>query len=344
MFNKDNYDKVKNIEHVKYLESNKYATSSHFIVDEFNSNNIYGQIDIIALIDKDSITTNINTLEMKDNEVICPKKFYPHELYINRKMQIIDSLYINGDNLIGTSFNVKSKNNDNLDEIVNLKVIGTYDNKQFSSSNTCYVTKTGYDKIASQYSHASSSEYENGKIETEYFGYDDLYVIVDDNKNIDDVKNALSELNISYNDLVTIDKQSMNIFSLIPLFIFLIVMIISLNVIYNFMIKKCQYNLKSYGILKTSGFTNKDINRISFIENVVVAIISTILAFILYLLLYNFIVNKLLVELVYSNNSIPIPYFLILVTLIIIIIIILIANNYINKKALKNSIQKLLEG
>ena len=99
--------------------------------------------------------------------------------------------------------------------------------------NGCYISETAYDQIVSPYEATITNYLEDGSIVTENIDYTGNIVIIDEYKNVKNVKNKLEEMGFSVSNAFYIDNQILKSIFTIPLLISLIVIILSLNIIYS---------------------------------------------------------------------------------------------------------------
>ncbi len=348
--NEDTFDEVSNLDYIDYVDSNKYISGGEFLVPEFNTTNIDGSIIDGSIFFKPIL--NEETLEIiegqnvkKSGEVICPAKFYPHSTYIDdtTNQKIINSLHLNSKDIIGKSFNVISSNEDYQGKEYEFTIVGTHANKQFDYLNTCYLSKEDYDKISSKYASISGYIDENGIEHQEYNEYNGLMIVVDDVKHIDSVSKQLIEMGYLPQENFIFDTELLNYIAYIPLLLCIIVIIITLNIVYAFLLKKCNYNKKNYGILKSCGYTNKEIINVEKWSTIIVFFISCLISLLIYFIVYFIAQNTILVEFVYNNYTLPIPYLYLILLVAIFLLVFIKFENRIITKILDKDVQYLLE-
>ena len=201
-----------------------------------------------------------------------------------------------------------------------------------------------FDKIAKDYSTMSGENDENGNIIYIPNPYKYLMLQVDSYQNIDEVLQNLTTKGFSYDYAVTTNDQFIALLIYIPIFISIIVIIISLNITYSFLRKKNTYNQKTYGILKSLGFTNFMIYKLELLENIIIFLISFLISLVIYLFGCWFIQTNLLIEFVYNNYALKIPWVYLVIFLFIFIFLIKLIETYLITKTLNNnSIKNLLK-
>lgn len=343
--NDDTKEEIAKIEHISNVISDKYSNGVEKEASEFNQENIPGSIFLKPIIDNDLLTVTEGRMPQNNGEMICAHKFYPHSSYIDEEFnqKIIHSLYLNSEDIIGRKISITSTNEDYLGKKYEFTIVGTYANKKFDDLNTCYIMIDDYDKISSKYATISGYVDEFGEEHKEYNEYNGLMVIVEDIKYLDEVTQKLQDLGYIPFPFIELDNEFLNYLIYIPLLLGIIILLITNNIIYAFLKKHIEYNKKNYGILKSCGYTNNDILKIEKSQTVFIYLTSVVISFILYFIIYYVIQNTLLVEFVYSNYQLPIPWLLLIVVLIFFFLLFIILDKIMIQKQLKQNIQNMLE-
>lgn len=332
-------EEINKLANIEYYTSDKYNLVFPTYVSEFNTQNEKGYLYLKALLKPEEIEIKSGRNIKSSGEVICPSNFYPYFGENN----IDKSLYLKGKNIIGRTFNIKSANEDKLNEIFNFKIVGVYKNKPFVESNTCYLSEEDLDLIGSKYSYVTSSKDSiTGEENTIYHEYKNNLVIVNIHSNLLSVVSEIKDAGYIA-DIAVLDDTLLQYLFYIPLFISLIVLIISINIIYNFVNKKVNNRSKHLGIMKSLGYENKELVKIEVLENLILATIGMLIAIFLLLIAYFVISDLFLAPFVYINYYVPIPIiFLILSSFFIILVIIFLTKKKVNK-TLKIRILNLLQ-
>jgi len=342
----EEYEKINKIDHVVFNVSTKYLNSAGGIIEEFNSDRLEGYLEIYPLINKDEITILNGTTINNNLEAICPQKFYPHEMMIKENGNLISKIYnsefIDGDKLIGSSFTIPSSNSSNPN--IKVKIVGTYNPKEiFGTINSCYISMEDFESIVFPYSLIMNWTDSEGNTHIENEEYSGRLVRVDKYEKIEFVVNELQKLGFSSYLTFTLDEGYLNLILYIPLFISIIVIIISYGLIRNFLIKKIKNRRNNYGILKSSGYTNNKIIKSELVENLIIFILEFIIAAILYFLTYNIVYNLILSEFIFNSASINIPFIIIIISIILLGCMIVFMNKRFLNKNLEFNIQDLLK-
>lgn len=343
----DDILKVSSIENVTFVGSTKYLNGSIVKVKDFDVDDLKGSIQIFPLISGRNIKSSYDENTLEEGKIICPKKFYPHSLALssdadNFDMGIVYSNVLNGEDYIGKKVEIKSESGE---QNYQFEIVGTYNqNESLNSINTCLVNIKDYDKLASPYSGIGYGVDNEGNEIVDYYEYEGLMVLVDKLDNISKVKSKLIELGYNVENYFVLDNQSIFVYIYIPLLICLIVLIVCINIIYNFIVKKTKEKLKVYGIQSAVGFENKLILNLDIWENIIVYGISFIFSFVIYYIVLQILIRTLLYEFVYNSVSIVVPVMLISVYFGVLLLFIVFVNRRLVTNILKRNTSKLLKG
>lgn len=343
----DDISKVGSIENVAFVGSTKYLNGSIVKVKDFDVADLKGSIQIFPLISGRNIKSSYDENTLEEGKIICPKKFYPHSLALssdadNFDMGIVYSDVLNGEDYIGKKVEIKSESGE---QNYQFEIVGTYNqNESLNSINTCLVNIKDYDKLASPYSGIGYGVDNEGNEIEDYYEYEGLMVLVDKLDNISKVKSKLIELGYNVENYFVLDNQSIFIYIYIPLLICLIVLIVCINIIYNFIVKKTKEKLRVYGIQSAVGFENKLILNLDIWENIIVYGISFIFSFVIYYIVLQILIRTLLYEFVYNSVSIVVPVMLISVYFGVLLLFIVFVNRRLVTNILKRNTSRLLKG
>lgn len=343
----DDILKVGSIEDVTFVGSTKYLNGSIVKVKDFDVDDLKGTIQIFPLIPGRNIKSSYDEDTLEEGKIICPKKFYPHSLALNSDadnfdMGIVYSNVLNGEDYIGKKVEIKSESDE---QNYQFEIVGTYNqNESLNSINTCLVNIKDYDKLASPYSGIGYGVDNEGNEIEDYYEYEGLMVLVDKLDNISKVKSKLIELGYNVENYFVLDNQSIFIYIYIPLLICLIVLIVCINIIYNFIVKKTKEKLRVYGIQSAVGFENKLILNLDIWENIIVYGISFIFSFVIYYIVLQILIRTLLYEFVYNSVSIVVPVMLISVYFGVLLLFIVYVNRRLVTNILKRNTSRLLKG
>ena len=343
----DDILKVGSIENVTFVGSTKYLNGSIVKVKDFDVDDLKGSIQIFPLISGRNIKSSYDENTLEEGKIICPKKFYPHSLALssdadNFDMGIVYSKVLNGFDYIGKKVEIKSESGE---QNYQFEIVGTYNqNESLNSINTCLVNIKDYDKLASPYSGIGYGVDNEGNEIEDYYEYEGLMVLVDKLDNISKVKSKLIELGYNVENYFVLDNQSVFIYIYIPLLICLIVLIVCINIIYNFIVKKTKEKLRVYGIQSAVGFENKLILNLDIWENIIVYGISFIFSFVIYYIVLQILIRTLLYEFVYNSVSVVVPVLFISMYFGVLLLFIVYVNRRLVTNILKRNTSRLLKG
>lgn len=343
----DDILKVGSIENVTFVGSTKYLNGSIVKVKDFDVADLKGSIQIFPLIPGRNIKSSYDENTLEEGKIICPKKFYPHSLALssdadNFDMGIVYSKVLNGFDYIGKKVEIKSESGE---QNYQFEIVGTYNqNESLNSINTCLVNIKDYDKLASPYSGIGYGVDNEGNEIEDYYEYEGLMVLVDKLDNISKVKSKLIELGYNVENYFVLDNQSIFIYIYIPLLICLIVLIVCINIIYNFIVKKTKEKLRVYGIQSAVGFENKLILNLDIWENIIVYGISFIFSFVIYYIVLQILIRTLLYEFVYNSVSVVVPVLFISMYFGVLLLFIVYVNRRLVTNILKRNTSRLLKG
>lgn len=334
-------EKLESYEHVSYAVPRKYASSSYRDFIDFDKDYVSGTLEIKPLIASDVLKLIDGKYPASENEMICSKKFYPYSLYLNDEyhtMKVYKDLFVDSKSLIGKTYNIKSYNEDFLDEEMTFEIVGTYKNKSLESASTCYILIDDYDKITSKYAGIKKYEDINHNEVVEYLEYSGYYLKVDKKSNVDKVINTLEKDGYNVEKYSSYDESLYYLFT-IPLVVCLITLIVCLNSIVLYCKKKFYNNVRNINLLNALGYSEKEIINLQFVESLIIIITSSFISFVIMLICFKIIENKYLSEFIYNNYFVPIPLILLLFSALLLILFIL----FITKKIVKTYFNKALD-
>lgn len=300
----DDYSFLDNNEHIVFHINSKYAG---FVIDTKITNKDT-ELFIKPLLDSNELSNK----KIGKNELICSN----YIMTVNQETEEYNGI-INTKKHLGKTI----KYNDQ-----SLKLTDTFSSRiNFNRLNTCYVSKETYEEIG-EYLEERSSE----------------TIRIDKKENINSIKSELFAKGLSVE--MKYENGQVNLFILISICIALIITIISFTILYNFIKKKTIYRLKRYGILKTSGYKDKDIVKLEVIENTIILATSFIISYIIFIFAYKNITISILSEfLAESIITYYIPLAIPIISFIVGLILILISINILLKHYFKYDISEMLE-
>lgn len=311
-YTKEIKEQLEAIEHVISVDLD--MSSNSYLVKEFDSITP-GLITIYPLIDKNDIQIIKGTNIQNKYDMVCPNLFYPHEAY----EKIYKEDYLKGKDIVNKSIVINNQT---------FTITGTYDASKIRNSlNECFISKNIFQSL-------NSTEINNSYINIRVDKQENRHEVIKELNNIGITNININLININYSLIY------------ISIFITIIILLISFALIYNFIKKKLRYRLYNYGILKASGYQNKEIFKLDILENLILSTICFIVSAITFYIVYNLIINNIssLNYFIYTSEiNLEINYLYILLSYIFIIIMIFIATKYLNYKYINQSINYLLK-
>ncbi len=305
---------MENIPHIEAYYSTKYM--GYYYVDDislFKEKNHTGEISLEPVItSKDLLTSkNLELSPETSGYAVCPKEFYPSSETETGEVNYLRML--KGSDFLSKTFMVDG---------INFEVTDTYDsNLNVRNKNTCFISFKDYKTLMDK---RRPEEIEGFVLQ------------IDDAKNVEEVVNYLKENNIKYNRTLTLTYDEINPIKAISLGVTVISLVVALIVSMVIILKKNNYNEKYYLLLKSLGYMDSDIKKISMFELVMVFFISLIIGFILFYITLLVIKYGFLSVNLYSTAGFQVEYLLnIIVSLILLLSLILINNKNISKRLKK---------
>lgn len=370
-------EKIENIDHVdmvigeyeeniygyKYCEQLKTKDADGYV--KINSINIKTCPDITKgrkLQEDDKYVLIIPTKIYADSEGE-PTRF--RDIYIEKRNLNIE--YINGEDLVGKKITIsfEASNGNTLEK--QFEIIGTYDSNLYNDMSTLYAPKEIIKEI-------------NLELNPDLLPELEISVVVDKIKNVELVKNELisqglyeksailqeaqkgdtSETEANISRVTNINVETMNIMKKLIIFLLFASILIFLSFLITTNINKTYLSSTEIGVLKAEGYTNKDIQKMTIIENIIVCIISIIVSFIVFILIIN--ISNIIMDYIIEKDTIGLtmneireqlfyirqipkkinPLFVLGISVLIIIIEV-INTIFINKKILRKNIRELLK-
>ena len=310
-------DTIKNIKHISYTYSSKYAFTS--IESSFKNNYFDG---IITLMPSKLINNN----NLSNGEVICPINFYPSssadELLVN------NSKSLSGKSLLNKTFTIKYN-----DYIKELKIISLYDSVSTSTiANTCYVSDGLITEIR---------DYQESSNEGVIYG---IIAVVDKKENVNDVLNKLTNLGFDASIELEADTSMFNNINIICNTLSIIITLALILIIYFYIKKKIYNDNKNIGILRSIGFNKLNLYLYYLNEILLLSLISFIISVIIFIGLF-FLIKYIYIN-KYINKIVQISLYLkdFVIPIIIIIILPLLASSIMVIKKIRCNIITLIGG
>lgn len=239
------------------------------------------------------------------DSIIIPSNIYANSEAVDIDNPISDEEYVKGDTLLNKDIEIQFKTDENKIYTKSFKVVGIFDSDKYQNTSMPYITEQTAKKINE----------EIGYFPDEYY----MEIVVDNFKNIENVENELYNEKIISNDGIIneaqddsevgntqevnfattthISIQTQRLIEKIMLYMLIIIIVILISILLVTNVNKSYISKTEIAILKVEGYTNKEIQRITIFENIIVFLISMLLAFIGFEILkfiMNYILNYLL--------------------------------------------------
>lgn len=344
-YNSQNIEKLKNIEHVRFVGSDRLYHSVFTHAKEFDKSFATAYIKILPVIDENQLKVVSGKKQINNGEALCPMKFYPYDDMAHD--YIVDSEVIKGKNLINRTFTSETVKDYllNPDDVYykEFKIVGVYDQSyNMASLDRCYITIDDFLEIAPLYSSYGEWTDIDGNIHREAQEFNSIYVVVDDYKNVSSVMNELRRLEFVFESASGYDEEDSALYVIVPLFISIAIMIIVINIIHNFNNKKMKQRMTYYGLLKAIGYDNQTIEKNQLLESIICYMISFVISFSIVLIGFILVKKYLLFEYVLEGLIINFPLLILICGFVITLFILFIINKKILNKRLKYTAQELI--
>ena len=239
--------------------------------------------------------------------IIIPDKIYADSNIRTFENPILENEYINGEDLLGKNIIMEIERDDKV-LYKDFEVIGIYDSNKYDDTKTIYMPEMTIKEL-------------NRELEV-YFSEFYMDIVVDKVENLNEVRNNLIkegilnrsniQIDASNNEEITIEDsnfisttninietlkiiRNITYFLALSSFIILIVLLITTN------INKTYISATELGIMKIEGYENKYIHLIIIFENIIICIISFIIALILFKILQ--IIGNSLIDYFIQKNT-----------------------------------------
>lgn len=248
------------------------------------------------------------------DSIIIPSNIYANSEAVDIDNPISDEEYVKGDTLLNKDIEIQFKTDENKIYTKSFKVVGIFDSDKYQNTSMPYITEQTAKKINE----------EIGYFPDEYY----MEIVVDNFKNIENVENELYNEKIISNDGIIneaqddsevgntqevnfattthISIQTQRLIEKIMLYMLIIIIVILISILLVTNVNKSYISKTEIAILKVEGYTNKEIQRITIFENIIVFLISMLLAFIGFEILkfiMNYILNCLLQTDILNNMN-----------------------------------------
>ena len=317
--------KIRKMNHIVDLYTSQY--DSMFLESSFANEKIDGKLELIY---GSTATLPISIIGStytanQHNVAICPKEFYPDSSIYNAKIN--KKNVIDGNTLLDKVFTVKyysyyfdgMKSTVKKEYTKDFKIIGLYDSKSvMNMNNQCYIPVSDLKDMADT---VLDNEMSNA-----------IYVfnaVVDNNKNINSVVNELRDA--GFNEVVIknqIDQKTVNIITISLYIIAALVLIVAFFVSLSYTKKKVLLMKQNIGVLRTSGYSKKDILKLCLTDFNMITIFSFVFGLTLFILIYTILRKSLFDSFAYLGISIALDIKSYIYAFVFVVIIPLIVACY----------------
>lgn len=329
-------DKLETLYNTEHIISMLKISSSYLLIHTSE----YEEIEISPINEKalPKITDGVSNLG--NGNLICPEVLIPYANLLEN-LKITTDKSFTTKNLFNQPFTATFTNSiyDDNYEIVSTEtmdkiftIVGTYDSSKYAKKNNeCFVSIDDYNEIENFYEKNDNIETHDSK---------SYFIIIDEFKNLNIVKEVISNLDLYYDDYVTIDFPTVSGIVTICI-ILLITFILVVYIIINFNIKKdLVMREKEILLYKSIGYSKKNIIKIYYLEYLINLIIILFISLVISTIMCLIIKMKLSPIALFQVFQIEISYIEYLSIIIIGIIypsIIIISklNIIINKRQIK---------
>ena len=294
-------EEIEQIDHVEWVYNQEVTlVYTSFICDEFINGEANGRVRLYPITNKvyPELFAGRTIYEGEENVALIPSKIYASSYFRDIQSLIKDDEYLNGLDFLGQELTFRD-DDENLE--YTFTVVGVYDSDKNNNYENIYIPEETVRKINEHVSY-----------KPEDFSFT---VVVDNLKNIKYVEQQMTEKklmnksaiveqfsqymgsstvksNIAGVTSINVDTQEVIRYVTLGLLIMVSIILIIMLLITNF--NKSYLSTTEIGLKKIEGYTNRDIQKIAIIENILLCFISVIIALIITFLivqLFNVIVN-----------------------------------------------------
>lgn len=269
----------------------------------------------------------------KETEIICPRIFFPDDNLENNpslKNRQLIRMKAHLNSVFTTNYNIYIDDENYETKTLELPVVGIYDNNpSYIDENICYASRSLVSKIfLDSYKNIDLS----GQI-------DSILIQIDDVKNIDKVKKSVSEKKYLITNAVSVNFDFINFTKYLAYLVVISTLIISILLI-TYINKKGMVDKKSdINILRSLGYSKKELNNIFYLENFYIVFLTTIISSAI-LLILSLSIN-LIVEInpfIFQKIPISISFTAIIISVLVNLLSLFVTTYFYKKKVVTNNI------
>lgn len=325
-------EKLRKIDHIDevYID---YENQYSVYLKKIGNNEVKGSFYLIGS-NKQMLSNISNGGKVLDKyDMICPKKFYPSD-NIEENHFIKSNNIIIIDNMIGSTFKayyykyIDDKNSEikNID----LNLVGTYaNNTSYIDENVCYVSR---ELITDIFNDA----YENVNMSNQI---NSLIIRIDNINNYESVKDQIRNLNYDLSSMFLLNSKFLDFVKLLTIILTAFSLVITFIIILNLNKKRIIDKAKEFGILRSIGFSKKELNKLLIVENSIIFVES--LFWIVLLSFGIFYILKIIIlvyPFIFEKVPISINYLSLLISSVNIFVILVLSVIFYKKRIITDNV------
>lgn len=325
-------EQLKKINHVVEV----FPDSGFFITTGIKSTDFSGTFSLTGVSQKTAPSITSGEMMMKENDIICPEKFYPDENILENE-EISFNKFIDMKKYVGKEVTITyDKFIDETDtkfETKKLNIVGTYKNNvAYVDENNCYAHYNLIKKIFDDaYEKVDMSSQVNS-----------IMVQIDSPNNLNYVIKSINKLGHNVTQSLSFDPTLLNIINVVVYVVLVICFALSISIILYINNKEFNKKITSINILRSLGFRTDEIFKINYFEKNIFSIFIVVILFIILLLLFiGYKIIILIHPFAFSKIPISLNWLSIIISILMIFISLNISTYYFNKK-INNS--NIIEG
>lgn len=271
------------------------------------------------------------------NEIICAINFNPNSKIYQSDFAKDTSIDLS--NQIGKTMKIKFAGSNNYEE---LTIVGLYDSDyDYSAGDTCYATFETVRNLNETYQPDvfDAEKISQDGIETKL----PIYFIIDNAKNTDYVLENLESNGFYAERVITINTKTGDSIIKVLMILACIMCLLSFIIILLNNLNRINNRKKEFAIMKSVGYTQKNINELLYTESLLMSIISVFLS-VIFSSIALFIMKKyfLTTSVEFSRMNLNISLLSIIISCLIVIVISFLSSHISVKKIEEINIISLL--
>lgn len=260
-YDSDREEVKNNLNNIKHIEEvfEPYQDALYINLEKIDNKEYNGRFILAG--------RNVQDLKMmshkysQKNDIICPSNFYYSDDLTSKKfIKKNDLIKLSNNNF--ESFYYKRNNDDTIAEkkIINLKVVDTFENNKYIiDENICYASR---DLLSDIYYDTYPSNFFDGQVDSIIFS-------IDNSGSYNYVKDEVEKLKYDFSSIYFVDYSFLNFINKSTIVILTISIIFSILLIINMNKKRFYDKVEEYNILKSIGYSNKEIKNVFSFDNII---------------------------------------------------------------------------